>query len=161
MEYEYGAYVTVLGIVIGVGSDQILIKGIWEGESPIRVDDQGVNSALLISAQISPGDFVKATIQAVERRVPRSGADLDSPMIPGGEVGFRLVKIEKLTPGQLIDELTKISRYIYSIHFKPLGGAGDVERKKGDFPGLGEVSDEGLDDWTWVRGNLRSRQHLA
>ncbi len=159
---KYGAYVNLLGIVIGVGADQILIKGIWEGESPIKIEDQGINSSILKvegkSPEIMPGDYVKATVQVVEKRIPRSGADLDSPMIPGGEVSFRLVRVEKLTVDQLISELSEISQYIYSVHFKPLG---EVRRmKKEDFmKGDKEVlKNAGFDDWAWVRGNSSSRQ---
>jgi len=161
MRYEYGAYVTVLGIVIGVGAKQILIKGIWEGESPIKVDEQGINAAVLelegAHPKVVPGDFVRATVQVVEKRIPRSGADLDSPMVPGGEVGFRLVRLEKLTMDQLVEELTKISRYVYSIHFKPVGSP-SVERKEvGGEEVLGGGVDEDLVDWSWVRGHSSSR----
>jgi hypothetical protein len=158
---KYGAYVNLLGIVLGVGADQILIKGIWEGESPIKVEDQGINSSLLKvegeAPHIVPGDYVKVTVQVVEKRIPRSGADLDSPMIPGGEVALRLVRIEKLTIDQLISELSEISQYIYSVHFKPLGG--EVRRMKRDdfFHRDKEVlEDAGFDDWSWAWGDSGS-----
>jgi hypothetical protein len=150
---KYGAYVNLLGIVLGVGADQILIKGIWEGESPIKVEDQGINSSLLKvegeAPHIAPGDYVKVTVQVVEKRIPRSGADLDSPMVPGGEVALRLVRIEKLTVDQLISELSEISQYIYSVHFKPLGG--EVTRmRKEDFVKKEGVKNAGFNDWSWA-----------
>lgn len=158
---KYGAYVNLLGIVLGVGADQILIKGIWEGESPIKVEDQGINSSLLKvegeAPHIAPGDYVKVTVQVVEKRIPRSGADLDSPMVPGGEVALRLVRIEKLTIDQLISELSEISQYIYSVHFKPLGG--EVKRiRKEDFSQKDRevLKNAGFDDWSWAWGDSGS-----
>ncbi len=158
---KYGAYVNLLGIVLGVGADQILIKGIWEGESPIKVEDQGINSSLLKvqgeAPRIVPGDYVKVTVQVVEKKIPRSGADLDSPMVPGGEVALRLVRIEKLSIDQLISELSEISQYIYSVHFKPLGGEVKKMRRDDFFQRSKEVLEDAcFDDWSWAWGNSRS-----
>ncbi|MDK2372645.1 MAG: hypothetical protein QI197_04635 [Candidatus Korarchaeota archaeon] len=140
---EYGTFVVLLGVVIGVGSRQILVKAIWEGESPINVEEAGIDLERG-GIDVKPGDFVKAMVKVIERRIPREGADLDPPMVPGGEREMKLVSIRKITPAELSEELSKISEYIYSIHFR----SNNVIRFD---DGGGEVEDSG--DWTWVRGS--------
>ncbi len=139
---EYGTFVVLLGVVIGVGRRQILVKSIWEGESPINVEEAGIDLGSE-GMDIRPGDFIKATVKVIEKKIPREGADLDPPMLPGGEREMKLISIRKITPEELLEELSKISEYIYSIHFR----SNNVIRFD---DGGGGIEDSG--DWTWVRG---------
>lgn len=138
----YGTYVIALALVTGVSRDQIMIKSLWEGEAPIRVEDEGIAVAGPVD-QVSPGDFVRVKIRVYEPRIPRTASDLEPPMGRAGETYMELVELRKLSPEEVLRELVRISRMVRRTHYSISVGRGEVR----------EVEiDEGGDDWTWVRG---------
>ncbi len=138
---EYGTYVITLALVIGVSKDEIMIKPLWEGEAPLRIEDEGI-ARRGIEESISPGDFVLAKIRVFEPRIPRSPSDLQPPMGRAGETFMELVELRKLSPKEVMRELMRISRYVKLTHYSIDRGSYKVE--------VGY--DEGDDDWSWVRG---------
>ena len=133
---NYGAFVVLLGIVVGVSDRQLLVKPIWEGESPINVEEEGIDF-IPGSIDVRPGDFVRAVVKVVEKRIPRTRNDLEYPLVTGGERYMKLVSLKKIDVDELLQDLREIQDYIVQIHYKDKTGGEEYE---------------GPGDWTWVGG---------